>query len=211
MNERNAIVFDFDGTLVDVEKIINEIYTELATKRGWPIIDKKTYKMLKTGGAKVAMKLLGVRFWQLPKLLTLGRAEYRKRHQEIKLFPGITRVLNRLDDDYDIYVLSSNDEQTVEDILRENKVKNDITVLKGSSLFGKSKPLKKLLKNNNYSAHGSWMIGDEIRDIEAGRKAGMNTIAVAWGLQTQAGLKTATPSHIAKKPEDILRFIISEH
>jgi phosphoglycolate phosphatase len=204
---KTAVVFDFDGTLADVEEILKDIYGDFAERQGWPKLDKNTYQQLKVGGARMAIKLLGLRLWQLPKLIKLGIVEYKKRTTEIKLFDDVDIIINNLAKNHNLYILSSNDQQVVREILDHNKLKTDIEILKGSPIFGKDKPLKRLLKSNNYDPSDSWMIGDEARDIEAGKKAGMNTIAVSWGLQSVKGLALANPDFIAKKPADIERII----
>lgn len=206
--EKKCIVFDFDGTLADVEEVIVDIYRDFASKNGWPELDKKIYKELKVGGAKMAIKMLGIRFWQLPKLLRRGISEYKKHAHDIKLFPGIAEVVEKLGNEYDVYILSSNDASVVKEIIKHNNLKANITILKGSPLFGKDKPLKKLLKEHGYSSQQAWMIGDEARDIEAGTKAGMKTIAVSWGLQSDKGLAQANPDYTASKPADILKIIV---
>lgn len=205
---RKCVVFDFDGTLVDVEEVMLRVYRELSRKRGWPELGKKDIAKLRLGGAKAAMDMLKIKFWQLPRVLKSGREEYKKHSDEIIAFPHIEEVINILRKSCDIYVLSSNNEKTVEKILKANNFDEGITVLKGSTLFGKDKPLKKLIRSHGYDPKNSWMIGDESRDVEAGQKAGLKTIGVAWGLQGEKGLKPTQPDFIAKTPKDILKIIV---
>lgn len=209
MAAEGAIVLDFDGTIADAEEAILKIYAPLAEQYDWPKLTRRDYYRLKKDSPREIMKWANVKIWQLPKLLKVGRAEYKKHAMEIKLFKRIPEVLAELVKDNDVYILSSNDRDTVKKILKNNGLKLNITVLHGSPLFKKDKALKKLLKNR-YDPKKSWMIGDEIRDMEAGKKARMNTIGVTWGLQNETGIKKAKPNHIAKKPDDILKFIYNK-
>lgn len=204
-----VIVFDFDGTIADAEEALMNIYNSLQTKHNWRKLTREDYYRLRRSRPREIMRWAGIKIWQIPRLLTIGRREYKKHINEITLFPGISKVIDKLSREHDIYILSSNDQSTVKKILTQNKLTSEVKILKGSSLFGKDKALKKLLRSRRYSAKDSWMIGDEIRDIEAGRKAKMNTIAVTWGLQSADGLKKAQPSHLAKKPADILTHILN--
>ena len=120
------------------------------------------------------------------------------------------KIIKELSKDRDVYILSSNDHKTVKKILQNNKLDAEVTILTASSLFGKDKPLKRLLKKHKYPANKSWMIGDEARDIQAGKKARMNTIGVSWGLQGKEGIKRSGPDHIAARPEQILHFIAKQ-
>lgn len=209
MENREAVVLDFDGTIADAEKVLLDIYGPLAEKYNWPKLTRRDYYRLKKGSPREIMRWANVKLWQLPRLLRLGRAEYKKHLAQIKLFPGIAEVLQRLSDDKDIYILSSNDRETVRQILKNNGLEAKVVILQGSPLFGKEKVLRKVL-SPKYIKSRSWMIGDEIRDVQAGKRAGTRTIGVAWGLQSEAGIKKARPDHIAKKPQDIIRFIYNK-
>lgn len=44
------------------------------------------------------------------------------------------------------------------------------------------------------------MVGDTVPDIEAGRAAGMRTVAVTWGYGAPAELASAAPDRIWNAP-----------
>jgi len=207
---KKAVVLDFDGTIADAEEVMLRVYEPLAEQYSWPKLTRKDYYRLRKGNPRDVMRWANIKIWQIPKLLRVGRAEYKKHVRDIKLFDGISEVLERLSKDYDIYILSSNDRDTVGKILKNNKLGVPVTILHGSPLFGKDKALKKLLRTHKYSSADSWMIGDEIRDIEAGKKARMNTIGVTWGLQSEEGLKKAKPDEIVKNPHKIAEIILKK-
>lgn len=203
------MVLDFDGTIADAEEVMIRVYKPLAEKHGWPELTRKDYYQLRKARPREVMRWANIKIWQLPKLLRLGRIEYKKHADEIKLFSGMSEAIEKLAKNYDVYILSSNDHDTLSRILKNNKMSSPATILQGSPLFGKDKALKKLLKSNKYAAKDAWMIGDEVRDIEAGKKARMNTIGVTWGLQSAEGLKKAAPDKIVRKPEDIVKIILN--
>lgn len=202
-----AVVFDFDGTLADSEKIMIGIYDYFAAMNNKPELTEEIKQKLRDGTSRQAIRWAGVKLWQIPRLLNVARGEYKKRSSKVRIFAGMRNLLKFLSKDFDIYILSTNSEKTVRKILKNNDFKPDVTILKGSSVFGKHKALKKLLKNKNYDRSSSWMIGDEMRDIIAGNKSGFNTIGVTWGLQSEVGLNRAKPDYIAKKPEEILKIV----
>lgn len=208
--KNKCVVFDFDGTLADSEKIIISIYDHFAAVNNKPELTREIKQKLRDGTTRQAIKWAGVKFWQIPRLLNLARKEYKKRASKVKMFIGMRSLVKELSKDFDIYILSTNNERTVRRILKNNDFKTDVIILKGSSVFGKDKALKRLLKNNNYERTASWMIGDEMRDIEAGNKSGLNTIGVTWGLQSKIGLNRARPGYIAEKPDDVAKFILEK-
>lgn len=204
---KSAVILDFDGTIADAEAALMKIYKSISSRYNLPELTRKDYYRLRKGSPREVMHWSGIKFWQIPKFLRIGRSEYKKHIDDITLFDGIAEVIDNLRKTHDIYVLSSNDQATVKKILKNNKLKTDITILRASSIFGKDKILKKLLRTHKYNADNSWMVGDEVRDIQAGKKAKTNTIGVSWGLQSREGLLKANPDYIAKKPEDIKKII----
>ena len=202
-----VVVFDFDGTLADSEKTIISIYDYFAVKNNRPELSEEIKQKLRDGTTRQALKWAGVRFWQIPRLLNVARGEYKKRSSKVRIFPGIKGVVKNLSKSYDIYILSTNSEKTVRKILKNNEFKTEVNVLKGSSVFGKDKALKKLQRSHKYNRSLSWMVGDEMRDIAAGNKAGLNSVGVTWGLQSEKGLRLARPDHIVNSPEELLAII----
>lgn len=205
---KRAIIYDFDGTIADSEKVILDTYNALSERRGWPELTHKRYVTLRRGSPQQAMKWAGIRVWQLPRLLRTARLEYRKHKDEIKLFPYMANTIRRSSDiGYDVYVLSTNSRDTVKSILGKNGINGRVSVLKSSSIFGKHKIIKRLVRKNGYNARLSWMVGDEIRDLEAAKSAGLNSVGVSWGLQSVGALKQHEPTAIAAKPADILKAV----
>ena len=52
-----------------------------------------------------------------------------------------------------------------------------------------------------------WYVGDDMRDIEAGRAAGMVTVACAWGYCGPVAPVTWGADYLVETPLDLLRAI----
>ena len=50
-------------------------------------------------------------------------------------------------------------------------------------------------------------VGDEVRDIEAARRAEIQVIGVTWGFNTRAVLKKNSPDTIVDNPADLLATV----
>jgi phosphoglycolate phosphatase len=104
-------------------------------------------------------------------------------------------------------ILTTNLEENVKAFL----VNNDIDIFDylycGSSPFGKDKFLKRLIKEAGFAAGEAVYVGDEARDIEAAKKAGMDIICVDWGYNTRHILEQNHPTAAVSKPEDILKIL----
>jgi phosphoglycolate phosphatase len=205
---KKAVIFDFDGTLADVATIMRAIYAEEALKRRWPELTDKDYARLRKGTIRQAMKWARIRSWQLPGLLRLGRNLFHARSGEVELFEGIHELIPQLQEDgWDIYVLSINSTATIQEVLKRHKVDKYFQILKRPNLFGKSASIRTLMRSRGYERANVWMVGDEVRDIQAANKAGVNSIAVAWGLQDESLLAQYQPTAVARQAQDIERIL----
>ncbi len=63
----------------------------------------------------------------------------------------------------------------------------------GASLFGKAAKYKAVLKRTGTAARDAISIGDEVRDGEAARQAGIDFGAVSWGYASVEALRQAGP------------------
>jgi phosphoglycolate phosphatase-like HAD superfamily hydrolase len=52
-----------------------------------------------------------------------------------------------------------------------------------------------------------YLIGDAVSDIRSARKAGVKSIAVAWGHQSQQKLAAEHPDYLVDSPDDLLALI----
>jgi phosphoglycolate phosphatase-like HAD superfamily hydrolase len=52
-----------------------------------------------------------------------------------------------------------------------------------------------------------YLIGDAVSDIRSARKAGVKSIAVAWGHQSQQKLAAEHPDYLVDSPDDLVALI----
>ena len=50
-------------------------------------------------------------------------------------------------------------------------------------------------------------VGDETRDIEAAREAGLAMTAVTWGYNSEQALSALGPQHIVRSPGELLELM----
>ena len=77
----------------------------------------------------------------------------------------------------------------------------------GASLFGKAAKFKAVLKRTGITAPDALCIGDEVRDGEAARQAGIDFGAVCWGYAKPEALQQASPVLVFESVADIARLI----
>jgi phosphoglycolate phosphatase len=206
VSKPRILVFDFDGTLADTAPLIRKIYSELAVKNGWQAITDKDYDQLRKGTLDEARRWAGIRVWQLPLVAKSAKSLMTMESEKVTLFPGISALINDLrEQDYKLYILSRNSVETIERVLERTKHDDDLTILSLRRFpFGsKTEVLKRLLRQKKYQRDDVIMIGDEVRDIQAAKNAGIASIAVSWGLQHESILERFEPTYLVHTVDEL--------
>ena len=210
-----TLVFDFNGTLADDFQLLVDISKKVFKTRGYRIPSDEEIEALRGEPAKeVAKALLGHRKWFYRILLAVGEGIplYFKERNNVRPFDGIVDVVNTLSKDYEILALSSNSKDTIKYILDEwnlkyNEVYHSLRWFELERLFGKDKVLQKILKEKEWEKTPEKLlyIGDEARDVDACRKAGVNILPVMWGYNNETALRNAgvNPDFLVYNPYDI--------
>ena len=200
-----TLIVDFDGTIADSFELTLEIayeLTELPRQTDAEVERLRKLPLLK------AVRALHIPFGQLARLIVTGRQKMLERIHEVHPFPGISEVLYELHSaGYHLLVISSNSEKNVRSFLRTNELESYFDGVYGSaSLFNKATTLKKVMRRNHLDPADCFYIGDEVRDVIAAAKAGMEPVAVGWGYQAPEALDKYHPYALLKEPTDLLRL-----
>ncbi len=188
------IIFDFDGTICDSFSKAIELANDYLVKHEFEPI---TTNELRNKGIKKLIAERKLTFWQKIGLVRLARRESAKYIDQFEVFPYLTEVLMELHKGNKLGILTTNSKQNVERFLKNHDLTDYFNfVYSNTNLFGKDKVLKKL-KPDLY-------IGDETRDIEAAKSAGIKSVGVTWGFESEKLLKEAKPDFLVKKPNDLL-------
>lgn len=200
-----TIIFDFDGTLADSFDVMLQIYNELAATRGMRPVNEADWLELRKGTIAQGLKWTGAKPYHLPGLLAQGLKLVETRTSQIKLFPEVIPVIKKLaDKGHQLFVLSTNSQPVIQEVLNKHDIGELVTVLKSSRVFGKTQAVRKLLRTYKLDPNNVWMIGDEVRDMQAAKRAGVHAVGVEWGFQPSQTLKAVGNVTIVKQPKDIL-------
>lgn len=199
-----AVIFDFDGTIADSFGIFVQVVAVLLKRQ--PLSEAEIADLRKHA-MPVVIKKLGVRKWQLPRLVIKGRREVDRRMSGVAPFSGIPEVLERLaEQGYQLSIVSSHAPEGIMAFLDAYELRQFFTDIYGSvGLLSKPKTLKKLQKQHGFAAKECVFVGDEVRDVEAAHRAGMHCIAVGWGFNTEETLKGHHPSLLVHTPIELLQ------
>lgn len=199
-----TIIFDFDGTLADSYSIMLALYNAEAPHYGARTVSAEDWEAIRRMKFGEILKFIGIKPHQLPKYLALGKQVLKGHNDQITLFKGVVKMIKHLQAaGHDLYVLSSNAEDTIQMVLDRYDI-GFMTVMKSSKMFGKAAPLRRLVRSNHLENDQVWMVGDEIRDIAAAHKAGINSLAVTWGFHPHEMLEPAQPTAYADTPDEVV-------
>ncbi|MBI4226600.1 HAD-IA family hydrolase [Candidatus Roizmanbacteria bacterium] len=204
-----TIIFDFDGTIADTFPLILELFDEYAEEFGYKKIDRKESERLRNKNPKEIFQELKISPLKLPFLANKIRNGLNKQIQTVKIFPGMKDVLLSLKKkNFYLGILTSNSLDNVRKFLFIYNLEVFNFVHSEMNIFGKDKALNNMLRQNKLSREDVIYIGDEVRDIEACKKAKIKIIAVTWGFNKKEILQKNNPDYLIDKPEELLKIII---
>ena len=200
-------IFDFDGTIVDSFDTMLGVFNEVV-RSNEDALTKEEVESLRKLPSRKALKKLGIRWWQYPKVVTVGIPAYMKRASDQQIFEGMPELFKQLKQRGDrLFIVTSMTHSVVEPLLRKNKIDGYFEyAFCGASLFNKSRYIRRLMKKHNLKRRQTFYIGDETRDISAGRLAGVKQISVTWGFNDVSILRKKRPTYIAHNPKAILKI-----
>lgn len=205
---RYAIVlWDFDGTLADTFSCMVSAYNALAERRGLRRIDNPEAARDRTPLS--LLRALGIPLRSVPSLLAGVLAGVRRDMPGVRLFPGVSEVLDAFGRaGCGMSVLSSNSRENILACLRANGVADRFESVVGyRRLFGKGDGIRRFLRSHAAAGQRVVYVGDEVRDIAAARKAGVDVAAVSWGYNTRRVLAEHAPDFLFERPEQLLTLL----
>ena len=198
------IVFDFDGTLADTMSSSIAIFQEIG-----PGLGLKPYADVDAARAMPTRKLLrkiGVTFWNLPRVVRAFQACVAQHAHEIKLHPGIAEALVAIHaTGTTLGILSSNREDNIRKCLAANGVEPLFKFVVGyPQLFGKARALRRIRRRQGFKHSQLMYVGDETRDLQAARRAGLKSGAACWGYHTPELLARYKPTMLLRTPAELV-------
>ncbi len=206
-----VIIFDFDGTIADTLDAIVNISNRLAADFGYKQTSLEEIAQLKNLNSREIIKQSGISIFKVPFLIRKVKAELNKEIQKLKPIPGIKEALVQLKaQGYRVLILTSNSKENVLFFLEENKMQDLFDfIYSGATLFGKSKIINNILKQENLNYEQFFYVGDETRDIEAARRSYIKAIAVSWGFNSKEVLAKQNPNFLIHQPNELINVINS--
>jgi phosphoglycolate phosphatase len=150
-----------------------------------------------------------VPLWKLPAIARHARRLKGEATAEISLFPGAEAMLRTLTENgVQLALVTSDSEANARQKLGASAVlfaHFDCA----ASLFGKPAKFRRVIRRAGVDPSRVISIGDEVRDIEAARAAGITCGAVCWGYAAPAALRALEPNLVFERIDDIAPALLS--
>jgi phosphoglycolate phosphatase-like HAD superfamily hydrolase len=200
------IIFDFDGTIVDSLAQVVAVFNDMSEELHFKKIEPENLSELRNLSSMEIFEKFKVSKWRLPFLLFKGRRKFKERIFEARLQPNMKEVIEELSQSYKIGILTSNSSKNVKLYLAKNGL-DCFEFISESSLFGKSRAIKKIIKDFGCKSSDIIYIGDETRDIDAAKISGVISVAVSWGFNSVEILEKHEPDYLINSPVELLKIV----
>lgn len=202
----STLLFDFDGTIADSLAAIVAITNQLAPEFGYRPTPLAEVEALKGLSARQLIRYSGIPVLKIPALLRRVRAELRLQSAAIPPCAGIPEIIRHLHaQHHTLAVITSNTPEAVQAFLAAHQLEECfLSVDGGGTLFRKGKLIVRCLEKHRFSPQATVYVGDEVRDIDAARFAGVRSVSVTWGFNSRLSLATMKPHWLIDQPEQLL-------
>ncbi|MBY8984795.1 MAG: HAD family hydrolase [Candidatus Lokiarchaeota archaeon] len=225
-----GIIFDFDGTLLDIREIleksieevledqninvdmeitIQEIGALLETIQGFPLpkILLESYEIFKH-----ITSLSNLSYFKQLRIAVKIFSKYLNYSKDAPLLPGVKELLKKISKSFDLFIVSHNKTETIMEHLENEDIAKFFKGVYGSDKIPVQKPdplaLQPPLETYERRKRDEFlMIGDMPSDIIAGRDAGLWTIGVASGVSKKEILLEYQPDLLIESLEDLLNIM----
>ncbi|HLC75407.1 MAG TPA: HAD family hydrolase [Candidatus Nanoarchaeia archaeon] len=211
-NQIKAVIFDYDGVLVDSREIGLASYKAIAEHFGAVAYSSmKEFQEAQNGRYKNVLVQWGA---TTPEQIEHAENIYKQVHKSknVNPIPGIKEVLEGLSKDYILALVSGTYKKIINVGLKKNNLEHYFHHIIGKDDVQNIKPapdgLLMSLKRLGIKPHEAIYIGDMVIDIMMGRSAGVKTaIMTSHSWNTVEDLKKGNPDILIERPEQILQVL----
>ena len=189
MRKPQAILFDLDGTLADTAPDLADAVNRLRIAKNLPAVD---YDILRPVASAGARGLIGAAFGigptddAYPALRDAFLDNYANRIANLSsLFDGVPPLLTQIETAGIQWGIVTNKVTVLtEKLVPQIGLAHAACVVCGDTTAHPKPhpaPLLEAARRLDVAPEDCWYVGDDLRDIEAGKAAGMYTVAAGWG------------------------------
>jgi pyrophosphatase PpaX len=208
-----TIIFDFDGTIIDTNTLIEEGLNHFALRYRGSTLNKSEHKLLV---GKTLEDQLGFISEQHKNSMSEQFKIWYKHHhnQKAKAFPQMVELIHGLKQlGYQIAIVSNNSTQSVEHGLRHLKLERYFDYILTRDHVKEVKPspegLEVILTFTESKPDEAIFIGDAATDVLAAKAAGLKSVLVGWSHLDVDDIIKLEPDYVISSALQLLTIIES--
>ncbi|RND00947.1 pyrophosphatase PpaX [Lysinibacillus halotolerans] len=206
-----ALLFDFDGTLLDTNELIIQTFMHVLEERFPGQYSPKDCINFIGPSLKETFEQLTPN--EVEEMIEKYRQWNEAHHDElVKEFEGVVPTLEQLKEQgIRLAIVSTKRKDTIEKGLNIMGAKHLFEFWIGTDDVKRVKPdpepVLLAIDKLGVSKKDVIMIGDNYHDIEAGKNAGVKTAGVAWSLKGEQFLQQFNPDYMLQHMSDLLTIV----
>lgn len=205
-----ALLFDFDGTLLNTNELIIQTFMHVLNERFPQFSPKDCLKFI---GPSLKQTFNDIAPGEEEALIAKYRAWNIEHHDElVSQYPDVVSTLEQLKAQGILLAIVSTK--------RNDTIDRGLSILGAAHLFDvrigtddvknvkpDPEPVLLALERLGIDKDDAIMIGDNSHDIEAGHRAGVRAAGVAWAIKGEAYLQQYQPEYILHHMTDLLDIV----
>jgi phosphoglycolate phosphatase len=207
-----AIIFDYNGVLVDDVKLHEETYWQAAKDTGFPVSRETIRKYISYAPAEKRKLFFGDisnRNWK--RVVELKKEYYFEYAQKNNLlFPDAESALLSLSDKYCLALLSNTTNEYFQQVFPRHLIsvfKETLFVEDVETPKPSPEPLREIMSRLKIASTYCCYVGDSMLDVRMAKKAGINMFAVATGDHSVDELIAAGANKVFKCLSELKNWI----
>ncbi len=195
------IIFDFDGVLVNTEKLSYQIQTIKNKDFTWERFQEYSFgnfhesydKAVKEGKHIPADDFYG---------------SYKKGLGVMTIQDVLHDAILSLASNYRLAIISSTNSSFISDFLAKESLSPCFSDILGADIhISKVFKINAILKKYDLSSNEAVLVTDTLGDIKEANECKVRSIAVTWGLHDRAVLEKGNPVKIIDDPQNLIKAI----
>ncbi len=205
-----TILFDLDGTLIDTNELIHNSFEHTFAYYGYSFTREE---ILQFNGPPLIDTFSDLDPDLAEEMITTYRKHNLEHHNDyVKLFPNVKETLAELHGaGIKMGIVSAKMRPGVELGLEITGIDpffdSIVTIDDIKNPKPHPEPVLKGLSALDGKPESSIMVGDNYHDIESGKNAGLQTVAVAWSLKGEKYLQQFNPTYTIDDMKDLLKIV----
>lgn len=199
---QKVLLFDFDGVIADSFDIFHREFARAMCELGYPHLSTRDAVLgLFESNLLGGLVRAGFPFYRLRQLGREFGPRIAEAARQVLPFTGMPELLSRLAAHHPVYIVTSNTTAAAQHLLNLYGVTGLRDVLGADKEASKTRKIRQI--RARYPEHQAYYIGDTKGDVIEARDGGAIAVAVAWGWHSEELLRSASPPHLVRTPQEL--------